>query len=545
MGVKVSIILTTYNWPEALGAVLSALEDQTYPHFEVIVADDGSGSATRDLIQSFQQRGRLDLKQVWQEDAGFQAAKIRNKAVAIASGAYLIFLDGDSIPQPRFIQRHMSLAKPGWFVVGRRVLLNPELTQQVLKNKTPIHQWSQKRFLHALFQRHLNRICSLWNLPLGPLRRLHANTWQGAMTCNLGVWRKDFLAVNGLDESFVGWGYEDSDFVVRLLRSGVRRISAKYKAPVIHLWHPANNRAALKENFEKFYVTYQAYTIRAQQGVSQYVQEAPACKTPLSVAIITFNEANKLRACLESVQWACEIIIVDSGSTDKTLQIAQEYTDKIYQTDWPGFGIQKNRAIAYATQDWILVLDADEVLSQGLQAEIKTLLAHPTPEIAAYQIHRQSLFMGKLIHHGDWSRDWVTRLFRSGQAAFDDAPVHEALVIQGKTARLQHPMKHYAIDRLEQSLSKLNQYSTLSAHKYVERGKNTCILGAWARSQWTFLRGYLLRLGVLDGLAGYLIAKLNAEGTFYKYSKAQCLQKNHHSKQKMRIKELSQQEPAS
>lgn len=238
----------------------------------------------------------------------------------------------------------------------------------------------------------------------------------------------------------------------------------------------------------------------------------------LSVVIITLNAAEHIRKCLESVKWAEEIVVLDSGSADETVNICREYTPHVHLTDWPGFGRQKNRAIDHATQDWILVLDADEYLTPDLQDEIRNVVAQHA-SIAAYQIRRISTFMGKPIRHGDWGKDWITRLFQKGTARFTDVLVHENLVVDGEVASLRGIFLHDTVTNLESALRKLNEYSTLGAEQMKLRGKNASLTQAYTHGFWSFCRSYFIHLGFLDGREGYLIALLIAQSSFYKYVK--------------------------
>lgn len=238
----------------------------------------------------------------------------------------------------------------------------------------------------------------------------------------------------------------------------------------------------------------------------------------LSVVIITLNAAEHIRKCLESVKWAEEIVVLDSGSTDETVEICREYTSTVHITDWPGFGRQKNRAIDHATQDWILVLDADEYLTPELQAEIRLAIKHQA-SVAAYQIRRISTFMGRPIRHGDWGKDWVTRLFKKGTARFTDALVHESLVVDGVVGSLREILQHDTVTSLESALRKMNEYSTLGAEQMKSRGRHSSLTQAYLHGFWSFCRSYFLRLGLLDGREGYLIALLIAQSSFYKYIK--------------------------
>jgi glycosyltransferase involved in cell wall biosynthesis len=251
----------------------------------------------------------------------------------------------------------------------------------------------------------------------------------------------------------------------------------------------------------------------------------------LSVTIITKNEAHDIRACLESVKWADEIILLDSGSSDATVAIAQEYTAKVKVTDWPGYGVKKNRALQEATGDWVLSLDADECVSAALETEIKALLAAAdspatASDCAAYAIPRVSTYCGKIVRFGDWRKDYCKRLFRRGQAQFQDAPVHESLLVQGKLGKLKAPLLHNTFKDLEEMLEKLNQFSSLSARMRQQQGRRASLLTAIGHGFWTFLRGYVFKLGFLDGREGFVLAVSNAEGSYYRYLKLLYATKN-------------------
>ncbi|MEC5398168.1 glycosyltransferase [Uliginosibacterium sp. H1] len=268
-----SVVVTTYNRPDALGAVLDALaRQQDAGGFEVLVADDGSGAETRALIARFQQRFPVALHHVWQEDDGFRAAAARNAAVARSRGRYLLFLDGDCVPLPDFCARHRRLMEPGWCVAGNRILLAEAFTRQLLASERPadVVDWDLAAWQAATARGDANKATALRRWSLGPLRKLGARRWQRVRTCNLGVWRQDFLAVDGFDESFTGWGYEDSDFAVRLMRHGVRIKDGRFAVPVLHLWHRENDRRNEPENRARLNETLKSSHIRARAGLSAH-----------------------------------------------------------------------------------------------------------------------------------------------------------------------------------------------------------------------------------------------------------------------------------
>ncbi len=242
----------------------------------------------------------------------------------------------------------------------------------------------------------------------------------------------------------------------------------------------------------------------------------------LSVIVITKDEAGSIRPCLESVIWADEIVVVDSGSSDDTAAICREYTDKVTVTDWPGFGPQKNRALDAARGEWILSLDADERVSPELRAAIEAAMADPGAA-AAFRMPRSSSYCGRFMRHGGWWPDYVTRLFRRGRARFSDDLVHERLVVDGEVGSLSSPLLHEAFRDPEEVLQKVNAYSSAGARMMAQRGRKATLAGAVARGLWSFLRSYVLRAGFLDGREGFMLAVSNAEGTYYRYLKLMLL----------------------
>lgn len=245
----------------------------------------------------------------------------------------------------------------------------------------------------------------------------------------------------------------------------------------------------------------------------------------LSVIIITKNESANIRACLESVAWADEIVVVDSASTDGTLEIAREFTPQVHvHADWPGFGAQKNRALDYASKDWVLSLDADERVTPELRAEIEAVLLDARAD--GYEIPRLSSFCGRFMRHSGWHPDYVLRLFRRGKARFSDALVHESVQLQGSKARLRQPLLHYSYRDFEDVLSKLNSYSSAAAAMLERRGKRGSLAQAVLHGVWAFIRTYLLRAGFLDGREGFMLAVMNAENSYYRYIKLWLKQKS-------------------
>jgi glycosyltransferase involved in cell wall biosynthesis len=269
---SLAVIITTYNRPDALLAVLTGYLEQKDRNFEMIVADDGSTSETAQVIAGVQANANFKITHVWQEDHGFRAAAIRNRALAGTSADYIIFSDGDCIPLPDFVAQHKRLAEAGWFLAGNRILMSEALTQSVLAARIPVWTWTVLQWLRAAITNQINRFTPLFTLPIAsPLRKIPAKRWEGVMTCNLSAWRSDLMKINGFDEAYSGWGLEDSDLVIRLLHEGICRKSARFAAPVLHLWHRENDRSSLVENRRRLEDLLKSKRISVDHGIAQYL----------------------------------------------------------------------------------------------------------------------------------------------------------------------------------------------------------------------------------------------------------------------------------
>ncbi len=243
----------------------------------------------------------------------------------------------------------------------------------------------------------------------------------------------------------------------------------------------------------------------------------------LSVIVITKDEEAVIQRCLESVAWTDEIVVVDSGSSDRTLDICREFGAKVHVTeDWPGPGPQRNRAIDGSSGEWLLALDADEWVSPELRAEIEAITRGLGGSIA-YRIPRLSSYCGRYMRHGGWWPDYVSRLFKRGTARFGGGLVHDHLVVNGPVGKLDEHLMHEAFIDLEEVLQKVNSYSTWGARTLADGGHRSGLTTAVAHALWTFFKTYLFRAGFLDGREGFMLAVSNAEGTYYKYVKLMLL----------------------
>ncbi|KWE52613.1 glycosyl transferase family 2 [Burkholderia ubonensis] len=244
----------------------------------------------------------------------------------------------------------------------------------------------------------------------------------------------------------------------------------------------------------------------------------------LSAIVITKNEARDIGACLASLRpWVDEIIVFDSGSTDGTQAICREYGAIVHETDWPGFGAQKQRALDQAHGTWVLSIDADERVPPELRDEILACIASPGAEL--YDLPRRSNYCGTWIHHSGWSPDYVKRLFVRGRARFSDDLVHERVIGDdgARCARLTTPLLHYTYRDFSEVLGKIDSYSSYSAAQKVARGKSGGLRRAVLHGLWTFIRTYVVKLGFLDGRMGFILAVSNAETSYYRYLKMMLL----------------------
>lgn len=240
--------------------------------------------------------------------------------------------------------------------------------------------------------------------------------------------------------------------------------------------------------------------------------------TRLSAIVITRNEAANIAACLDSLAFCDERIVVDSGSSDDTVAIAQAMGAKVSVHPWSGFGAQKNAALALAQGDWVLSIDADECVPPELAAEIVEAIAKDAAD--GYEMPRLSSFCGRPMRHSGWYPDYVLRLFRRSRARFSDDLVHERVICDGKVLRLRTALVHHPVKRLEDALARADRYSTAGAEMMIAANRRVSFASGLLHGWFAFVRTYILRAGFLDGREGFLLAVANAEGTYYRYMKA-------------------------
>lgn len=241
----------------------------------------------------------------------------------------------------------------------------------------------------------------------------------------------------------------------------------------------------------------------------------------LSIIVITKDEERNIDACLRSVHWANEIIVVDACSQDKTVEMARRYTNLVFVRAWPGFGPQKNFAIDQAKSEWILIVDADERVTDALRQEIVRTISGPVPpEIAGYEIPRRNNFYGRWMRGGGVFPDYQLRLFRRASGRYDDTLVHERLELNGRIARLVNPFDHYSIPTVDRHFRKMSRYTTLAAEEKLKAEKRISMAQVGLHHIGTFFKSYVLRKGFIDGVHGLIAALFAAMHTFVKYAKA-------------------------
>ncbi len=259
------MIVTTYNWPEALDLTLQSLLYQSRSPDEVIVADDGSKESTARTVAKFAEKAPFPVIHSWQEDSGFRLAMSRNRAIAKAKGEYIIVVDGDLILHPDFVKDHLAHAQKKLFLQGGRVLLGPAVTEKIFNGQ--IHPQELSIFSSDIKNRK-NALRSRW---LCKLFSKTSTSLKAIKGCNFSLFKDDILDVNGFDNEFVGWGREDSEFVARLYHNGIKRKNLKFCAVAYHLYHPENERAALEKNDRRLAATLAEKKIRCKDGIDRFI----------------------------------------------------------------------------------------------------------------------------------------------------------------------------------------------------------------------------------------------------------------------------------
>ncbi|MCG2613447.1 glycosyltransferase [Terrimonas sp. NA20] len=362
---KVSLIVATYNWPEALKLCLASIADQSVLPDEVIIADDGSTEETDQLIERMRPLLPIPVVHVWQEDKGFRLTKIRNKAIAKASYEYIIQVDGDLILQKHFVRDHLEVSRPGHFVAGSRTMINETLSKRLLQ--------SGKHLLNPYRSGIGNRLNAIRNKIFRSrlTTRYKPGNLEKLRGCNMAFWKKDLIATNGYNEAFEGWGKEDNEIAYRLSNANITKLALKFGGVVYHLHHRENCRGLCQKNQALLQQTIESRITRCTLGLDQYLVKKPAVSSPLvSVVVVTLNAGRSLQRCIDSIHTqsypALQLIVIDGGSADNTTAILEENSHRIsYWTSERDGGVYDamNKAIEKAEGEWIYFIGADDEMT--------------------------------------------------------------------------------------------------------------------------------------------------------------------------------------
>ncbi|MBI2192908.1 MAG: glycosyltransferase family 2 protein [Planctomycetes bacterium] len=245
----------------------------------------------------------------------------------------------------------------------------------------------------------------------------------------------------------------------------------------------------------------------------------PPERDPISATVITRNEAGNIRECLESLRWVDDLVVVDSESTDRTVEIAREFTSRVHVRPWDGFVDQKNYACSLAEHDWVLSVDADERVTPELRDEILGVLSRPEGRAEGYCLPRRTTYLGRVIWHGGWYPDETVRLFRRSHGVFVGQELHERVEVRGRVERLLHPLAHLSYHNLSDQIERVDRYSSLAAGAWYNWGRASTLAGLLVRPPWKFFETYFWKLGMLDGMPGLIIAVMTSYYVFLKHAK--------------------------
>lgn len=526
--IKVSVIISTYNSEEWLEKVLWGYEMQTEKSFEMIVADDGSKQSTFDLIDSMRKEVSFPIIHVWQEDDGFQKSKILNKAILKANAEYLLMSDGDCIPRKDFVETHLKHRKKGFFLSGGYFMLPMNISKSITKEDILSQQcfdlnWLKNKGLKTSFKNKKLTSKGVLQALLNNITPTNSS-WNGH---NASGWKEDVIKVNGFDER-MQYGGQDRELGERLINAGIKSKQIRYSAICIHLDHPRGykNEDSIVKNRMIREITKKNKKDWTDFGIIQEEKKAPEFMEKLTAIVPAGNEEHNIRDVLESVSFADEIMVVDSFSTDNTVEIAREYTDFILQREYGYSASQKNWAIPQATHEWILLVDADERVTPQLKEEIQAILKNPPQDgTVGYWIYRMNHFMGNRVKHSGWKNDKVIRLFRKSKCRYEDKMVHAEIIADGKVKFLKNRFYHNTYTGIDNHIKKLNRYASWQA---VDYDKKTGMLTPYhfvIKPMWSFFKHFVIQQGFRDGVVGYTIACMQSYSVFMRYVKLWLLRK--------------------
>ena len=514
-----SLIIATYNWPEALKICLNSVVEQTILPDEVVIADDGSTETTKEVIESF--KDKLNIIHVWHEDNGFRLSEIRNKAIDASSSEYVIQIDGDIILEKNFIKDHISNSRDNYFIVGSRVLLSKPLSEKIISTENTDLNFFTKGIANKANTLRIPFISPFLSKPTTNIDKVISS----ARGCNMSFWRQDLIDVNGYNQSMTGWGREDSELAVRLVNNGLIKKRIKLAGIQYHLFHKENDKSKFNVNDLILFKSALEGKIKCENGIVKIKDAKKQEKLNITAIIPTFNEEKKLEKALISVGFADEIIVVDSFSTDNTLKIAEKYATKILQREYENSASQKNWTIPQAKHEWIFLLDADEWITPALRKEIFKLYKQGFDK-DAYWIYRNNYFMGRRIKYSGWQGDKVIRLFKK-ECRYENKHVHAEIITKDKKVGfLKNHIEHDTYTTLDNYISKLNRYAQWQAEDYNNRMGRITPFHVLLKPIFRFNIHYIVKLGILDGIPGFTISVLQAYAVMMRYIKLWLYRKN-------------------
>ncbi|RMD81181.1 MAG: glycosyltransferase [Candidatus Dadabacteria bacterium] len=516
----VTVVISTYNQPDWLEKVLWGFLTQSIQPDEIIVADDGSTMETAALIERARTELLLPIEHLWHEDRGFRKNVILNRAIASARGDYLIFTDGDCIPRRNFVETHLSLARPNRFLSGGCIRLPRVVAQAIEFDDVRTGRAFQVEWLRRQGVRNVRRVMRLryspWRARISDACTPTRATWNGH---NSSTWKHLLLRVNGFDER-MGYGGEDRELGERLIRAGVRPRQIRHRALCLHLDHDRGyvdqcrlvfNRMLRRHNKRKRVPTTIA-------GIHNRLPLTANGALPVSLVVMTKNEERSLARCLDSVSWAAEKLVVDCGSEDRTVQVAEGHGARVISSAWRGYGKQRNFAAMQATHDWILMLDADQWLTPELAAELEILLPDlVSSRAAAVLLPMTATYAGReLRYYRSMVRKPKPRFYHRRRARWTEPPIHERLDATGLIQRARHEVLNEVCTSAYDHQRRLLTYAELKV--------GDCPAPTRRQSSWVlpfiypavFAKKFLLQLALLDGARGFILAHNEAQYTVFK-----------------------------
>ncbi len=480
---------------------------------EVVIADDGSGPETFETIERIAPALPFPLEHVWHEDDGFRKTRILNRAIVAASGDYLVFSDGDCVPRADFLAWHVRFAAPQRFLSGGYIKLSMAASKAMGDEEIR----TGEAFSLAWLSRHgagVNRRLLRLAYPGSVAALLDALTptrasWNGH---NASTWKDLLVETNGFDQR-MAYGGEDRELGERLMRMGVVGHQIRHRAICVHLDH---GRGYVRPEHVRYNRDLRRHNARQERvrtpaGIDAEGHEDGVL--PITLVVLTRDEARNIGRCLASVPFAAEKLVIDSGSVDGTREIARGAGARVIEQDWLGYGPQRNFAATQATHPWILVLDADEWLGDDLRRELTiSLPGLLASDAAGMVLRRTAYFMGKpLAHYKPMVLERKARIYHRDRGTWTCPAVHEKLELSGRFLEARAPLFHEFCRNSAEHQIKLANYARLKAEEQFRRGRTVSSLTLPLVYPVEFVKKYLLQRAMFDGARGFILAHNEAQ----------------------------------